>query len=145
AGTAALPHAVETETEEAPVRTDQARAGTQGRLAALWAVVKQTYQEFSEDNGTLMAAAVAFYILLSLVPIVLLALSIFGYVLGNAHAHHQVMLFVHQFLPARDPREDVLAGAIEAVQRARSTIGLIGLVSLLLTALGGFQTLETAI
>jgi len=130
---------------KAPAHAERAEAPAHGRLAAVWAVAKQTYQEFSKDNGTLMAAAVAFYILLSLVPMVLVALAIFGYVLGNAHAHHQVMQFVHQFLPSQDPRKDIVAGAIEAVQQARSTIGLIGLVSLLLTALGGFQTLETAI
>ena len=55
------------------------RGTEHGRLAGVWAVVKQTYQEFSKDNGTLMAAAVAFYILLSLVPMVLVALALFGW------------------------------------------------------------------
>src|SRR5436190_932083 len=83
----------------------------------------------------MMAASVAFYILLSLVPMVLVALAIFGYAMGNTHAHHAVMDFVGRFFPAQ---KDMLDPVIQAVQKAKGKIGIVGLGSLALTATGGF-------
>jgi len=89
-----------------------------------------------------MAAAVAFYLILSLVPLVLVALAIFGYVLGDGHAFKEVMRFVSEFFPAQ---RQMLEGVITKVRDARGTLGTVGLASLALTATGGFATLETAI
>jgi len=73
--------------------------------------------------------------------------AIFGYAMGNAQAHHAVMEFAHRFFPAQTNamKPDLLESAIGKVQEIRGTLSLVGLGSLLLTATGGFATLESAI
>lgn len=102
-------------------------------------------REFGADNGTLMAASVAFYLLLSVVPLALLAISVVGTVLGSSdQARAHVMTFLEQFLPGAQGTR-VLSEAVDAVIGARGVVAGVGLAGLLSTALGGFATLETAI
>jgi len=112
-------------------------------------IAKATFKEFGADNGTLMAASVAFYLMLSIVPLLLVAISLLGMVLhDNAGAQTRVMGFLHQFLPGQAKGaggEELLNNAVQSVISARGTIRSIGLIGLLSTALGGFATLETAI
>jgi membrane protein len=105
-------------------------------------IARRTFQEFGSDNGTLMAASVAFYLLLSLVPLALVGIAILGWVLGDAQAQAQVFSFLKGYFPAQFT---MLKGLVLQVKESRGTIGLVGLGTLLLTATGGFTTLETAI
>ena len=106
------------------------------------AIGKQVFQEFSKDNGTMMAAAVAFYLLLSLIPLVLVGSSLLGWVLGDAQAQKQVLVFLKGYFPAQF---EMLRGLVLEVKQQRGTIGLVGVGTLMLTAVGGFGTLETAV
>jgi membrane protein len=113
-----------------------------GRTGA-WRVLKVAYAEFNRDNGGLMAAAVSFYLLLSVVPALLLGVSIAGYALGSsADAMRSVLAFAQNLLPGSTSTIEEL---ISAVMRTRGTVGGIGLLSLLWSAMGGLATLETAI
>jgi membrane protein len=118
------------------------REGAGGALE----IAKRTFKEFGNDNGTLMAASLAFYLVLSLVPIALVAVSLLGYLLRLTHnplqAEHQVLNFLNQFIPVE---RETLKGVITGVVSARKAIGGIGLIGLMLTAATGFETLETAI
>jgi membrane protein len=107
-----------------------------------WTIAKQTFQEFGRDHGTLMAAAVTFYLMLSIVPLIVVGVAIFGYVMSDEQARSTVLRFATQYLPNQ---REMLVDSLNAVQESRGTIGLIGLATLLLTASGGFATLETAI
>src|SRR6266542_2825311 len=58
-----------------PAHTEEERA----RAPRSWETLKVAYDEFSRDNGGLMAAAICFYVLLSVMPALLLAVSIAGF------------------------------------------------------------------
>src|SRR5262249_36526583 len=106
---------------------------------------KLVFREFGKDNGSLMSAAVSFYLVLSLIPLVLVAVSVVGLVLRNsAHAQHAVMQFLGQFVAERRGQE-LIQNTIQGIVEKRGLVGGIGLATLLLTATGGFATLETAI
>jgi len=105
-------------------------------------VARRAFKEFGKDNGTLMAASVAFYLLLSLVPLALVGIAILGWVLGDTQAQGQVFSFLKGYFPAQ---YSMLKGLVLQVKESRGTIGLVGIGTLLLTASGGFNTLETAI
>src|SRR5437867_4464333 len=92
-----------------------------------------------------MAAAVAFYALLSIIPLVLVAVSAIGYMLGpNAQLQEHVLSFLGQFLPGTEGG-DQLSEWLQGLIHARGKVGLVGLVGLLSTAAGGFATLDSAI
>ncbi|MCC2670423.1 MAG: putative rane protein [Armatimonadetes bacterium] len=119
-----------------------AEAATPAASHGVVAIARQVFGEFSRDNGTMMAAAVAFYLLLSLIPLVLVGIAILGWVLGDLQAQKQVLAFLKGYFPAQF---DMLRGLVLEVKQQRGTIGLVGVGTLLLTATGGFATLETAI
>jgi membrane protein len=129
--------------DKARVTSDEAVEDPNTVPTGAWPITKFVFKEFSKDNGTLMAASVAFYLLLSLVPLVLVAVSIAGYILGSdEHARQQVFAFLSQLVPVgQDRMREFLTGIIDAKGR----IGIIGLATLAFTATGGFATLENAI
>ena len=138
--------------EELSHRTEQAQANATAHAGPL-DLAKRTFKEFGADNGTLMAASLAYYITLSLVPVVLVGISILGMIMGsNAAAQHEVMHFLSQFIPGTvaganvsgGQRESIIQSAVQNVIASRGVVGGFGLIGLTLTALSGFETLETA-
>lgn len=116
-------------------------AENQSRALGAWDVIKGTAKKFGAENGTLIAAAISFYAILSLLPLLLLAVSVLGYVVGSSDkAFSTVSSMVGQFAPSSGYVTDVLKGLVQQ----RGTIGLLGLVALLWTGSQYFMTLQTA-
>lgn len=49
----------------------------------LWILLKETYNEWSEDNASQLGAALAFYTIFSLAPILIIIVAAVGFVLGK--------------------------------------------------------------
>lgn len=60
------------------------------RLATAWQLINQSLEEFSRARADLLSAALAFHALLSMAPLIILAVAIAGLVLGEAAAHAEV-------------------------------------------------------
>ncbi|MFN3648192.1 MAG: YihY/virulence factor BrkB family protein [Armatimonadota bacterium] len=123
-------------------RGDRAGAAAEGAPQGVFAIAKRTWSEFTADNGTLMASSVAFWLVLSLIPLVAVAVAIFAYAMGEAQARQSVLEFTSQFLQGQ---RELVSNAIDGVYEARQTIGIVAIATLLFTASSGFATLETAI
>jgi membrane protein len=106
------------------------------------AIARATFREFGQDNGTLMAASVAFYLLLSIVPLVLVGIAVFGFFMTDPDAQGRVLEFTNRFMPGRS---GILQDMVLSAKEARQGLVGVGLGALLFTALGGFSALETAI
>jgi membrane protein len=90
-----------------------------------WAV-----QDFTQDNGPQWAAAVAYYALLSVFPLLLAALAIASLFVKPNWAISQASSVMGSFLPAGESKiRDVVRGAFEA----RGGIGLFSILLLLWT------------
>lgn len=106
-------------------------------------IARKVFAEFGRDNGTLLAAAVAFYLLLAIIPLVLIGVSILGYFIKDQdRVVQQVFLFLNQFLPIG---KQTIRPIIEGVIQERGSLGIAGLLGLAFTATGGFATLENAV
>lgn len=124
-------------------RKEGGRSGAGGSgQNGLLGTAKRVFKEFGEDHGTLMAAAVAFYLMLSLVPLIVVGVAVFAYVMSDVEARRTVIQFASQYVPQQ---RELLETSIDAVQRSRGTIGTVGLLTLAFTGTSGFATLETAI
>jgi len=68
------------------------RAWTRCRpaLQSSWQLISQTLDGFSKDRGDLAAAALAYYTLLSIAPLIIIAVAIAGMVLGEGTARREV-------------------------------------------------------
>lgn len=73
-----------------------ARVALSRRLKQSWALLNETLEEFSKDRADLMAAAIAFYSLLSIAPLILVAVALAGLVLGSGAAHEEVSRLLHE-------------------------------------------------
>ncbi|MCD4734357.1 YihY/virulence factor BrkB family protein [bacterium] len=99
------------------------RTRTLGRL--LWRVGKS---HFGEHNGPLASAGIAFYLGISLVPLLLLGVSVLGFFLGSdGAAQGELASFVSNIVPTAGDFFDELIGSLV---KSRLSIGLI-LVTLL--------------
>jgi len=56
------------------------------RLPQLWNVVKETAKDWSDDDAPTLAAALAYYALLSLAPLLVISIGIAGWFLGTEAA-----------------------------------------------------------
>ena len=98
-------------------------------------------EKFLADRGTHLAAMIAYFALLSLVPLVFLAFALLGF-FGQVDAESYLVAELNHLFPA-SPIEDVVR-AVRTVQRNATTLGIVGAVFLLWTSLSLFSVLESA-
>lgn len=99
------------------------------------------YKRFTENNGNQYAAAITYFSFLAIFPLILLGVSIAGFVLSSG-----------QITDLKDNVASAVPGdfgktigdAIDAAVTHRGSIGLVGLVGVLLTGLGWIGNLRAA-
>ncbi|HEV7920300.1 MAG TPA: YihY/virulence factor BrkB family protein [Thermoanaerobaculia bacterium] len=108
-------------------------------------LLKQTFQEFTTDKVPRLGAALAYYTIFSIAPLLLIAISIAGLVFGHDAAQNQITQQLSRVLgeTAAKAVNDMVANA------ARPKTGIIatvfGIVTLLLGASGVFGQLKDAL
>lgn len=112
------------------------------RTKSLIGLFRATRRKFAAEAGPMIAAAVSFYSLLTLLPLLLLAVAALGYVLQSSDkAYSYVMTFFNSIVPTSTFVGEVLQGLV----RARGVIGWVGILSLLWSGSQFFVTLQTAL
>ncbi len=104
--------------------------------------LRQLPKKFFADRGTHLAAMVAYFALLSFVPLVFLALAL----LGLAHRADASDFFVRELtraFPGTSPKR--IVKLVHNVQDNAATLGIIGGVVLLWSSLSLFSALESAL
>jgi membrane protein len=116
-----------TRTGSAKPRADYAPEGTDSR-PSLFATVKRTFTEFSEDNMTDWAAALTYYGLLSLFPALIALVSIIGLVADPATVTQKVTQIVSSLGPSSAAQ--TFSGPIKSITSNKSAAGILLIVSL---------------
>lgn len=107
-----------------------------------WALMREVAQRFGRDGCGLMAAATAYYGLLSLIPLGALAVSIFGRVLGSSQAaEEQVLVLLRSLVPLEAP---AVEQAIRGWPQPRGSwfVEVVSVLGLLWAGSRLFRTLE---
>ncbi len=113
-----------------------------GPLKRAYQFVKEVALDYSEDNGSLVAAAVSFYVFISLIPMLLLAVAVLGYFLSPQDAQSVVLNHLSKYAPsAVEPAKEIVR---EVVGGAETATGL-GILALLWTGTTALAMLEKAI
>src|SRR5437762_4895744 len=124
-------------------KADQPQPGKIGRAARhVWCLVVELTRKYAEDRGPLIAAAVSFFALLSLIPLVLLGVWGLGQFLSSAEAFHHVVDYLEDYLPGSS---EVAEPYLQALVKSHQTIGWLGITGLLCSGSQGFVILELAI
>jgi membrane protein len=115
------------------------------RSYLFWSAVRRSAICWNEHNAMRLAAALAFYSVLSLAPLVLLTISLTGLVIGVSTAQHQLLTQVQSLLGAQGEMavRAMLANVTDL--HASSIASVIGLATLLFSASQVFAELHSAL
>ena len=103
--------------------------------------IGETFDRFFTERGTHLAAMVAYFALMSFVPLVFLALSILGF-LDQADSSSALVTYLEDIFPEQSVES--IVDVVEAVQRNAATLSVIGAVALLWSSVSLFSALESA-
>jgi membrane protein len=103
--------------------------------------MKPLLKKFFADRGTHLAAMIAYFALLSFVPLLFLALAL----LGLANQASANSFFVHELSKTFPSTSvDSILDAVRAIQRNSAALGIVGGAFLLWSSLSLFSVLESA-
>lgn len=115
------------------------------KLAQAWALVRKGVDDFLDDDPFEMAAAVSYYTLLALAPLLLVVLAIAGLVFGREAVEGQLVSEIRGLLGEQGAQviQLVIQNAA-APDKSRLSLA-IGLVMLMVGASGVFLQLQSAL
>lgn len=109
------------------------------------ALFKQTFKEFGEDKAPRLGAALAYYTVFSIAPLLLIAVAIAGLVFGQEAAQNEISGQLRGLMGASTAKalEDMVQAAAKPKSGTMATI--IGIVTLMFGASGVFAQLNDAL
>ncbi len=114
-------------------------------MRRVWVIVRDSVKQWLADDAFVWAAALAFYAMLSLAPLVVLGVFLLGFIWGEQAASGQIAQRTEEFLGAE------VASVVQTIiqQADRPGVGsisaIIGIVGLLLAATGFFVQFQAAL
>ncbi|HTI34560.1 MAG TPA: YihY/virulence factor BrkB family protein [Miltoncostaea sp.] len=98
--------------------------------------IRRSLARFTQVAGSRQSAAIAYYVLLSLFPLILFLASVAGLVLRDASLRADFVSALADALPVTESGTNEIENALKGVSENAGTIGIISLVTLLWTASG---------
>ena len=116
-------------------------------VKVFYEILKNSINEYRKDNCSFMAAAVSYYIFLSFIPLVLLAVSAASYFLGSSENAQKIVLgYTSSFSPGLTADSAFgIKSIISQVIRDRGTATGIGLVLLAWSGSSAISALEQSV
>ncbi len=110
-----------------------------------WEVLKQTSSEWLDDHAARLGAALAFYSVLSLAPLLVIVLAIAALVFGEEAARGQLVAQIEDMVGTEGARaiQEIIAHAQKPEAGILATV--LGVVTLLFGAAGVFGQLQDAL
>jgi membrane protein len=111
-------------------------------LRNAYAILRQACSAWLMDNGTSMGAALAFYTIFSLVPVLIIATTVAGLAFGESAAQREILLQLQSVFGAKG------AGAVQSLIQSKTGLSLgwaastIGVLTLMVGASGAFVELQ---
>jgi membrane protein len=114
-------------------------------LTEAWKMIKNTVLSFIEDSALSRGAAIAFYTVTSIAPVLLIVVAIAGLVFGREAAQNAISGQLTGLMGQQTA--DVLQAAIASAAGKSSSIlaSMVGIATLVLTASGVFGEMQSAL
>jgi membrane protein len=110
-----------------------------------WTILRQSFSAWSKHEAPTLGAALAFYTILSLAPLVVLVVSIVALIFGRSTAQHELLGQVQSLIGQQG--SEAVKGIIDHAQKPASGIfaSIISVITLLFGASGVFGQLRSAL
>jgi membrane protein len=113
-------------------------------LKSLWVTLKQTFWAWNDHEGPRLGAALSFYTMLSLVPLLILVVAIASLIFGHSAAQREIIAQVQSIMGAEGAK--AVETVIEHGQRPTGVFAsVVGAITLLVGASGAFSELQSAL
>jgi membrane protein len=108
---------------------------------------RRSVEEFFDDNCTQMAAAISYYVLFSVFPLLIFLVGILGLLLQDSQLQRDIIDAVLDFIPlSEDEGRDDVTEAVEGVAGVGSgALGLFGLIGMAWSASNMFGIIRRSI
>jgi membrane protein len=106
-----------------------------------WHLTLEVARKYAEDGGPLIAAAISFFALLSMIPLVLLGIWALGHFLSSHDAFARVVNYLEDDLPGSG---SIVEPYLHALVKSQRAIGWLAVGGLTWSASQGFVILESA-
>lgn len=115
------------------------------KLKDIWTLLKDTYHQWSEDKASRLAAALSYYTIFSLAPLLVIAIAITGLVYGQQAAQNQIVGQIQGLVGHNGAQ--AIQTMIEGARKPSTSIiaTIIGIILLLFGAAGLFGQLQDAL
>lgn len=111
----------------------------------IFTLVKRTFIEFFQENSFFHGAALAYYTIFAIVPILYLAMTIFGAVMG----HDEIVKIIDKILTEQVGMSDSsgLLAFLDEVnfEKSSTTLNVVGIIALMVSSSAVISSLRTSI
>lgn len=115
---------------------------TYGLPARLFSFLLKVAHDFRRNQGFLLSGAIAYYTLLSVVPMSILAMTVLSHFIGEQQLVHTMATYLEMVIPGY---AGILTEQVRLFVENRHVIGFIGFVVMLFFSSIAFTVLENAI
>jgi len=114
-------------------------------IRAVFEIVRETIASYGRDNGSLLAASLAYYTIFAIAPLLIIVVSVAGLVLGEAAVSQQIQPAIQDTVgeSAAELIQSLVANVSESGSGTTATI--LGAALLLFTASNLFHQLQRAL
>ena len=117
-----------------------------GALRHAGQLAQHTLREFADDNCMQMAAAISYYVLFSLFPLVILGIAVLGLVLRDSDIQRDLIAELTGLLPVdAEGARDVENAVRELAGPSSGALGLLGLAGMAWTASAMFGVIRRSL
>lgn len=115
------------------------------RIKSIFTLLKETFQEWQRDKASLLAAALAYYTVFSITPLLVIAIAIAGAVFGQDTAKGEILAQVNSLVGEKGAQAIEMTLDNVNQPQLKSTASIISVVILLIGASGVFAQLQDAL
>jgi len=113
--------------------------------AALWAILKETVREANDDKVPMLGAALAFYSMLSVGPLLLIVIALAGVAFGHDLVSSYIMAEIRRLVgPAGAIAVQIVLTSTPSL-KGSIIFTLVGIVTLIVSSTGFFAQLQDAL
>src|SRR5262249_27059810 len=114
------------------------------KLKRIWSILKGTFTEFGKDNVLRHSAALAYYSMFSIGPLLAIAVGVAGLAFGHETVRKEIQQQLQSMLGQNSAK---MVDSMMAVQKHGASLitTIIGLVALLIGAAGVFGQLQDSL
>ncbi|MEW5979651.1 MAG: YihY/virulence factor BrkB family protein [Acidobacteriota bacterium] len=112
---------------------------------AIWDLIKETVEEWQKDNAMTLAAALSFYTIFSMAPLLFIVLVVGTFVLGESEAQTEILRYLRRLLGAGNAQLILTLSQRAQEQYSNLRATLVGVLTLLFGATVVFAELRSAL